>query len=37
MTANLENAPIELNNSIENKDSPMDVMVVVHTKVNPTY
>ena len=35
MTANLKNALLELNNSIENKASPMDVMVIVHTKVHP--
>jgi hypothetical protein len=35
MTSNLENALIELNNSIENRAPPMDVMMIVHTKVHP--
>ncbi|MGD9671868.1 MAG: hypothetical protein AB7U98_00140 [Candidatus Nitrosocosmicus sp.] len=35
MAVNLENALIELNNSIENKASPMDIMMIVHTKVHP--
>ena len=34
-TSNLENALVELRDSIENKASPMDVMMIVHTKVHP--
>jgi hypothetical protein len=36
MTSNLENALIELLDSIENKASPMDVMMIVHAKVHPS-
>jgi len=32
---NLENGLIQLNNVVANKDSPMDVMMVVHTKIHP--
>ncbi|MDN5867814.1 MAG: hypothetical protein L0H55_10510, partial [Candidatus Nitrosocosmicus sp.] len=35
MTFNLENALIELNSSIENKSSPIDIMMIVHSKVHP--
>jgi hypothetical protein len=35
MTSNIGNALIELNNSIENRAPPMDVMMIVHTKVHP--
>jgi hypothetical protein len=35
MTSNLEKALVELRDSIENKASPMDVMMIVHTKVHP--
>lgn len=35
MTSNLENALIELLDSIENKAPPMDVMMIVHAKVHP--
>jgi len=32
---NLENGLTQLNNVVANKDSPMDVMMVVHTKIHP--
>jgi hypothetical protein len=32
---NLENGLTQLNNSIKNKASPMDIMMVVHTQVHP--
>lgn len=32
---NLENGLTQLNNLIANRDSPMDVMTVVHTKIHP--
>lgn len=32
---NLENGLTQLNNLIANRDSPMDVMMVVHTKIHP--
>lgn len=31
----LEDGLIELNSSIKNKDSPMKVMKIVHTKIHP--
>jgi hypothetical protein len=32
---NLENGITQLNNSIKNKASPMDVMMIVHTQIHP--
>ncbi|MDF0682527.1 MAG: hypothetical protein P0116_16335 [Candidatus Nitrosocosmicus sp.] len=32
----LENGIIELINSIKNKDSPTDIMMIVHTKIHPS-
>jgi hypothetical protein len=32
---NLENSITQLNNSIKNKASPMDVMMIVHTQIHP--
>jgi hypothetical protein len=32
---NLENGLTQLNNSIKNKASPMDVMMIVHTQIHP--
>ena len=32
---NLENSLTEVNNSIRNKASPMDVMMIVHTQIHP--
>ena len=32
---NLENGLTQLNNVVTNRDSPMDVMMVVHTKIHP--
>ena len=32
---NLENGLTQLNNVVANRDSPMDVMMVVHTKIHP--
>ena len=34
-TTNLENGITQLNNSIKNKASPMDVMMIVHTQIHP--
>lgn len=33
--ANIENGLTQLNRVISNKDSPMDIMMVVHTKIHP--
>jgi hypothetical protein len=33
--ANLENGLMQLNNSIKNKASPTDIMMVVHTQIHP--
>jgi hypothetical protein len=32
---NLENGLTELNDSIQSKDSPMDIMMIVHTQIHP--
>ena len=32
---NLENGLTQLNNVVTNRDSPMDVMMVIHTKIHP--
>jgi hypothetical protein len=32
---NLENGITQLNNSIKNKASPVDVMMIVHTQIHP--
>jgi hypothetical protein len=32
---NLENGLTQLNNSIRNKASPMDIMMIGHTQVHP--
>ena len=32
---NLENGLTQLNNSIKNKASPMDIMMIVHTQIHP--
>jgi hypothetical protein len=32
---NLENGLTQLNNSIQSKASPMDIMMIVHTQVHP--
>jgi hypothetical protein len=32
---NLEYGLIELNDSIQSKGSPMDIMMVVHTQIHP--
>jgi hypothetical protein len=32
---NLENGLTQLNNMVANKESPMNVMMVVHTKIHP--
>jgi hypothetical protein len=32
---NLENGLIQLNNLIEKKDSPINVMMIVHTQIHP--
>ena len=32
---NVENGLAQLNNSIENKASPMDIMTIVHTQIHP--
>jgi hypothetical protein len=33
--SNLENGVTQLNNSIRNKASPMDIMMIVHTQIHP--
>ncbi|MGA7541876.1 MAG: hypothetical protein WBW34_02330, partial [Nitrososphaeraceae archaeon] len=33
--AKLEDGLTQLNNSIKNKASPMDVMMIVHTQIHP--
>lgn len=34
--ANLENGLTQLNDAVRNKASPMDIMVIVHTQVQPS-
>ncbi len=33
--SNLENGLIQLNHSVRDKASPMDIMMVVHTQIHP--
>ncbi|HEX6378876.1 MAG TPA: hypothetical protein VFZ60_07355 [Nitrososphaeraceae archaeon] len=35
LLTNLENGLIELNDSIQSKGSPMDIMMIVHTQIHP--